>query len=267
MYKQVKTILSSHADAVVPDKWDNIRGAAVGILPQQKSIVNKPRHRAYQFAALAASLCVVIAATVIAFPNLMNSGIVTDPGNLSGNPAADNSQGEKPSIPNTTKIVVNDLADGLSEPRIKIDLLEGDFTLMTKQETINYYGIDFFPKSIPADMTENTENTFGVYKRNGGTGEIYYGVNMAWYINADVSRELQVTVDKGQLPYSGLAYLGEEYEKSMINGIDLVIKRSVGYSGEVMFIAEMMYKGNGIRVYSNNLTQLEFVDAITSLLV
>jgi len=164
-----------------------------------------------------------------------------------------------------TVININELSE-ITSARLAIDLRPEDFVPMNKNEIIDFYGFDFFPSTIPADMKIVEEGTYGIYKRDEGTGEVYYSVNMAWYVDDNIDRQLQVNIDKGNLPHSCFAYLGIEYENSVINGTELLIGRSVNHSGTEIFVAEMMYAGNGIRIESGYLTQAEFVDAVTSLI-
>ena len=110
-------------------------------------------------------------------------------------------------------------------------------------------------------LFRSEEGTYGIYRRGGGSGEVYYSANLAWYVDENVDRQLQVNVDKGKLPDSCFAYLGVEYETSVINGTELLIGRRGDH-----FVAEMMYAGNGLRIDSGYLTQAEFVDAVASLI-
>jgi len=79
MYRKVKEALISQADDIVPDKWDSIRDIAAQMLPPQNTIIYyNPRRRIYRFAAIALSLCIVIAAAVIIMPNLMKNDISSE---------------------------------------------------------------------------------------------------------------------------------------------------------------------------------------------
>ena len=181
------------------------------------------------------------------------------------------SQSEEPNTPASDVaqapiIVINELP--MMPESVRLFPLEpADFVAMSRKEIVDFYGFDFFPKVIPSGMMEAEEGTFGVYRRNEGTGEVYNSVNLAWYVDENVSRELSVEIEAGRIPITDALLLADEYEKSVINGIELVILRSVdGYSSEEMFSAEFIHKNNGLRVYSRNLTQAEFVDILTSLL-
>ena len=162
-------------------------------------------------------------------------------------------------------IHINELSE-ITTARLAIDLRPEDFAPMSKDEMIDFYGFDFFPSAIPVDIQIVEESAYGIYKRDEGTGAVYYSANLAWYMDDNVNRQLQVTIDKGNLPHSCFAYLGAAYEKSVINGTELLIGRSVDHSGTERFVAEMMYAGNGIRIESSSLTQAEFVDTVTSLI-
>jgi len=228
------------------------------------------------FAPIAACIAVTLAVSI---PMLLNNGGGYQPPDPIGNggsyiasvpPTPVQTQTDKPNTPetNTTQapiIIVNELPIMIDAAR-PAGLYPADFVPMNKNEVIDFYGFDFFPKSIPSDMMEVQDATYGIYKQNEGTGEVYYGVNLAWYVDENVSRELSVTIDVGRLPYTDAILLADGHEKSVINGIELVIQRSVDSAGEEMFVAEMMHEGNGLRVYSRNLTQTEFVDIVSSLL-
>jgi len=179
-------------------------------------------------------------------------------------------QTEAPDHPSTdtaqlSVININELSE-ITATRLAIDLRPEDFVPMSKDEIIDFYGFDFFPSAIPADMKIVEEGAYGIFRRDEGAGEVYYSANLAWYVDDNVNRQLQVNIDKEKLPQSCFAYLGVECETSMINGTELLIGRSVGHSGTERFVAEMMYAGNGLRIESSYLTQAEFVDAVTSLL-
>ena len=179
-------------------------------------------------------------------------------------------QTEASNLPSTdaaqlSAININELPE-ITAARLVIDLRPEDFVPMSKDEIIDFYGCDFFPSAIPADMKIVEEGEYGIYKRDEGAGEVYYSANLAWYVDDNVNRQLQVNIDKGKLPDSCFAYLGVEYETSVINGAELLIGRSVGHFGAERFVAEMMYAGNGLRIESSYLTQAEFVDAVTSLI-
>ena len=227
-------------------------------------------------APLAACLIVALA---ISIPTILNDGggdPLPGPANTEGNIMSSAVSSSDLPLTNTdappsganqeTVIAINEVAS-IEIDRQMVDLHQADFVPMSKNEVIDFYGLDFFPKVIPSDMKEVEEGAFGIYRENEGVGDVYYSANLAWYVDENVSRQLQVEIDVGKLPFTDAQLISDGYEISVINGVTMVIKSSVDrYSGAERFVAEMIYEGNGLRVYSSNLTQLEFIGAVTSIL-
>lgn len=83
-----------------------------------------------------------------------------------------------------------------------IQLLDEDFTAMSKEELKEYYGVNIFP-NMPAAVTLSTPNGVkgpGVYKQNSGTGEVYFDTNSFWY-SGWTSNNIRIDVAKDTLPY------------------------------------------------------------------
>ncbi|MCL2056934.1 MAG: hypothetical protein FWH02_06925 [Oscillospiraceae bacterium] len=166
-------------------------------------------------------------------------------------------------------IVINELPEIVGD-RIIAQLLQEDFVPMDKDEITAFYGFSFFPSNLPADLAEAEDSSYGIYKEDGGTGEIYHSANIAWYVNDDVTRQLHITIDKGKLPYTDAMLLADGsdgYEKSVINGVELLIGHSSGRFGDgLMYKAEIMYLGSGMLIFSQGLDQAEFIGVIAGIL-
>jgi len=158
------------------------------------------------------------------------------------------------------KIIVHPI-DGISADRMNICLGVDDFVEMTQEEMIAYYGVDYFP-DVPADLQPWEDQRSGVYKRNGGTGEVYWDADVLNYSNADLTRNVNIEVDKGNkvlLDY--VCFKGNE-EYSMINNVEVLI----GQSPDGYYYAEFMYHDVGFHFIADGLSEEEFVSVIASVL-
>ena len=65
---------------------------------------------------------------------------------------------------------------------------------VTVQKT-QYFGINTRPQ-VPADLTADpeagTDDTMRIFRRNGGTGEVYYDVDVQNYWNGDYTRSVNL---------------------------------------------------------------------------
>ena len=159
------------------------------------------------------------------------------------------------------KIVIGH-ADGImidSSRKLNFELDPEDFVAMDKASLTEYYGTELFPK-VPDDLKE-WDDTQGVYRENGGTGDVYYDGVILNYSNEDFSRSVNLEIEKGKLPASDCAFFSELKEKSVINGTVVKIAEADGY-----YYAQFMYMDAGFRIISEGLTESEFVDIIASLI-
>ena len=170
-------------------------------------------------------------------------------GESATNPAANN------------KIVINSV-DGLSMDRMNIALMIDDFVEMSREEMINYYGVDYVP-DVPADIKPwPDQEKSGIFKRNGGTGEVYWDADILNYSNEDFTRSVHIEVDKGSYVLKDYFFFNGTEEKSIINNFEVII----GLSEDGYYYSEFMYKGVGFLIDADGVTEDEFVAIISSIL-
>lgn len=145
--------------------------------------------------------------------------------------------------------------------RAMFNLAGADFISMSRDEIIEYYGVNIFPV-VPGDLKEDAQPVFGIYKRDRGTGELYWDSNSFSYSNGDYTRTVNVGVDKGCVPFDFCDLFDDIKSKSVINNVEVGIAQAA--NGE--YYAEFMHKGVGFRVTASGLTQDELVCIIASLL-
>lgn len=173
----------------------------------------------------------------------------------------DESRGESPDNPAANnKIIVNQI-DGLSADRQNISLSADDFVEMDKAALNEYYGINVFP-AVPDDVREWDGQRFGIYRRNAGTGEVYWENTVVNYSNEDFSRTVNVEIKKDDSPLCDYAFLETTEEKSIINNTQVVI----GQSDNRYYYAQFIYWDVGFQVIAEGLSQDEFVEVISSLI-
>lgn len=173
----------------------------------------------------------------------------------------DESKGESPNNPvANNKIIVHQI-DGLSVDKSNICLFIDDFVAMDKAELNEYYGINVFP-TVPDDIKEWEDQHFGIYKRDGGTGDVYWDGTGFNYSNEDYSRTVSVEIEKDSLSLCDYAFLEATEEKSIINNVELAI----GQSDNGYYYAQFMYRNVGFQMIAHGLTQEEFVAMIASII-
>lgn len=167
--------------------------------------------------------------------------------------------------PTENKIVFNNITSSpTSTDRVKpvYETRPEDFVEMTKAEINDYYGVEIFP-TVPDDVKEWDDNEInGIYRKNGGTGEVYWDQTVLNYSNEDFTRGVNIEIKKGALPTMdyGDKSLGE---KSIINNWEVAIY----YCEENHYYhAIFMYKNVGFSVNTDGLTQDEFISVISSIL-
>ncbi len=164
------------------------------------------------------------------------------------NPAANN------------KIVVNQISN-VTADRQSICLWLDDFVRMDKTQLNEYYGINVFPQ-VPGDIPEWDDQVYGIYKRDGGTGEVYWDCMVLNYANEDFTRKVNLEFQKDTLPVLDYVFLNGAEEKSVINNVEVMI----GLSENGRYYGEFMYQNVGFCVNATGVTQDEFVDILSSII-
>lgn len=160
------------------------------------------------------------------------------------------------------KLVMNRIS-GISADRMKMNicLLADDFVEMTREEMLKYYGVNYIP-DVPDDISPWENEKSGIYKRNGGIGEVYWDTDLLNYSNEDFTRNIHLEVDKGSNVMHDCFYFDGTEEKSVINNVEVFM----GVTDNGYYYAEFMYKDVGFLIDANGVTQDEFVSVVSSLI-
>ena len=187
-------------------------------------------------------------------------GVGVWPGGMPGKPELPGPESGV-SDPAEDKIVVCSLEDNTARSKMDIALMMDDFVEMTPEELTAYYGMDVVPE-IPADVTAWEDQIFGIFRRSGGTGEVYWDGNVLNFSDASFARSvnLEVWKDRGSITtcYAFFDFI-EEY--SVINGVEVALAVSEGG----YYHAEFSRGGVGFRLIAEGLSREEVVDAVRSL--
>ena len=151
-----------------------------------------------------------------------------------------------------------------------IALFMDDEIPMTKEEVNEYFGINVFP-TCPNGF-EEAQNRLSIYKRNQGTGDVYYDTNKLQYISIDNTKTIVVDFGTNCVRYLnenfwssiyddmfGIKY--DDIKKSYIDGIEIVIIENA----RNQYYAEFTYEGVMFSVFSENATRNEFLLTISSI--
>ncbi len=173
----------------------------------------------------------------------------------------DESKGESADNPAANnKIIINTL-NGISAGRLNICLFGDDFVEMTSEEMITYYGVDYIP-DVPSDLKSWGNEHSGIYKRNAGTGDVYWDKDILNFSNEDFTRSVNLEVAKGYIPWVDYMHFDKEDETSVINNVEL----KIGETDDGYYYTEFMYNNVGFTICTEGLTQDEFVAIITSII-
>jgi len=152
------------------------------------------------------------------------------------------------------------VAEFPAAPKMMIALMGKDFVSMTPDELHAYYGCRIIP-TVPDDLQLKDFHP-GIFRREGGTGEVYWDGNALGYSNADCTRFATVNVDKNTLPFDFCNLFADVQTRSVISGVEVGLAQKAG--GEIY--AEFMVQGVGFRIITSGLTLDETVEIIRSLL-
>lgn len=165
--------------------------------------------------------------------------------------------------PNENVIVINELEDIPADSNYLFALHTKDRIEMTPEELNEYYGTNVFP-TVPSDFTLQ-EGFYGIYKQEGGTGELYWDVNKIQYSPERARRWIAVNVQKGTIPVDLIGVFNNPEGKSVINNVEVGIGRiSDEYAN--IYYAEFMYKNVGFKICAESVTEEEFISIISSLI-
>lgn len=172
----------------------------------------------------------------------------------------DESKGESPDDPAVNNRIVINTINVISADKMNIALMGDDFVEMTREEMIEYYGVDYIP-DVPADIKPWADEQSGIYRRNCGTGEVYWDADILNYSNEDFTRSVHVEVDKGSYVLQDYLFFKGTEEKSIINNFEVLIGLS-----ENGYYSEFMYNGVGFCIDAKGVTEDEFVAIIASII-
>ncbi len=158
------------------------------------------------------------------------------------------------------KIIIHTV-ENFSGNKMNIALMMEDFTPMNLNELSTYYGYTIFP-ALSGHLIASENHRFGIYRRNGGSGAVYWDSNGIHYGNEDGSKQLHVEVRKDSLPLCDYVFYHSIKEKSVINGIEVAF----GHSANGMYYAQFMHRRLGFQLVAQGLTQQEFVEVLSEMI-
>lgn len=173
----------------------------------------------------------------------------------------DENDGAEPDLLDVNnKIVVNQIENG-DLNKMNIALMCSDFVEMSYDEMVSYYGLEYAP-TVPLDLKAREPVKRGIYKRNGGTGDVYWDEDVFEYQNEDCSRAVTLTVDKGSYVFVDYYVFHGNEERSVINNVEVMI----GIDGSGCYYSEFLYNGVGFLIWAEGLSEAEFVDIVSSVI-
>lgn len=203
------------------------------------------------------SICIIVAMGFFTMESRLPKPAPDSPIPAASEPPTESVTAQAPSQQNT--IVIHPIENTNNEISY-FALFRDDFISMTKEQVNDYYGINVYP-TVPEDLSMQ-KIAAGIYKRNGGTGEIYHDQNRQEYRNEKDSRSIVVETAKGKLPFFQFVIPDVSSGNSIINGHDVTI----GINEYGWYSVWFLYQGVGFYIGAEGITQQELIDVISSLI-
>lgn len=173
-----------------------------------------------------------------------------DPDELTSTPATSN------------KIIINQIEAAPTYDYSLWALMLDDFVELNSAQLLDYFQINIFPE-VPEDLKLWEDQRMGLFRKNGGTGEVYWEQVDLQFSNTDYSRMIHLSA-QSEVIFSqfDLFFFTVSESLSTINGTEVAI----GLFNNGDYYAEFMYRDVCFRLSSEGLTQDEFVAVISSLI-
>jgi len=226
----------------------------------ENEVVHAPKQTWVRWLSVAACLCLMILCifTLPIFKQTPSTPIT--PGNNSS----------QPTTPNNALLYINQLKQEPSFQSATISLNVNDFVSMTDDEFLNYYGVSFsINKALPALelQPQNPAKRNGIFK-NSSRG-IYYDSHTFVFANDANTQRIEVTLSKGAY-YPGLivgtAESNAQLKQSELGGFAVTIFQYAGENGSTCYHTEFLNNGIAYCITSYNLSQKDYVAALTSVI-
>ncbi|MEG0691462.1 MAG: hypothetical protein RR444_00050 [Oscillospiraceae bacterium] len=185
-------------------------------------------------------------------------------------------------------IVINEITEPLTQFKPRNFLEEEGYyeELWTDQQVVEYLGVSPIPTYLPEDLASNyvpsdTPTQKVIFNQDA---TIAFDTFSYYFCEPQLTREfnptrrtLSVSVAKDKMPQEDMLYKSDTTKSSFLNGWTVTLSRikkpyEFNDKNEITasfdrFVAEFVYNGVGYRVISDNLTQQEFTDVVSSLIV
>lgn len=136
-----------------------------------------------------------------------------------------------------------------------------DFVSMSLDEILEYYGAEIRP-DLPEEL-KLADCEYGIYKKDGGTGEVYWDNTRLYYSDDTYDRILSVETAKGRIPPTCVIVESDEMKKSTISGVEVLL---INVRKDALY-AEFTVADVGFRINAKGLSREEFVEVVRSIIV
>lgn len=180
-------------------------------------------------------------------------------GTIAKLPITDANSQSTASNPMQDKLIFNKNHVGFTS--MDIDLEPEDFVSMSLDEMPEYYGAEIRP-DVPEDL-KLRDCEYGIYKKDDGTGEVYWDNTNLYYSDDTYNRNLSVDVAKGRIPPTCVIVESDDMKKSTISGVEVLL---VNVRKDALY-AEFTVVDVGFRINAKGLSREEFVAVVRSIIV
>lgn len=137
-------------------------------------------------------------------------------------------------------------------------LSEDDFVEMSRDEMIDYYGVDYIP-DVPSDIKPQTDESSGVFRRDG---EVYWDADILNYSNEDFTRRVHLEVCKEVVIIRDYFPYDSSDEESVIRGVEMFLSRDANGG----YYADFFYQNVEFFLSTQGLSEDEFLAILSSLI-
>lgn len=135
-----------------------------------------------------------------------------------------------------------------------------NFNKMTRDETLQYFGVNLDISSVLPNFQEDSDSQYGIFKFPDGS----VFDQQTFIYRGEQEQTLRITMRKDMLPASSLveAY-AQELVESKVMGQDVIVARYINKNGSEAYYAESVLDNLGVMVTTEDMT----LDDFTAVLV
>lgn len=134
----------------------------------------------------------------------------------------------------------------------------------SKNEYIDYLEKNPLPLDLAKDLVDKTEEAQSLYYNLDNL--LIYDNFKFYYSNNENTKNLSIIISKGDAPYYSPLSDNENLRESTMRKTNITLSYYKDSNWQVHYMAEFKYENIGYTIYSQNITQEEFIQILYSII-